>query len=749
MSITYGFYNSLNHDRKYNATQMARIFDGIIKDGIFMSIGDCFAVHAGTGMNVIVGSGKAWFNHTWTENDADLPVTAFQSEVVLARKDALVLEVDATDSARVNSIKFVKGIPSSNPVAPTLINTATVHQHLLVTVTIPAGATAITDAMIENFIGTTTTPFVSGILETVDLDTLLGQWKGMLNDFQATNEADFGAWFTNMQNQLTTDAAGKLQTQIDGLALKANMSIYVATTGNDTTGTGTSTNPYKTWAKALSVAAKNQNGYDVTLYIAGGTYAESVLIKGFHGGTLIITLQGNVTLNAFTIFTGQYVYVNASSSVTLTITNTTSTAFTMGNAAKARFNNTVSMIINSTTALIGIFCHSLSDLCFEGGMSVYNAKYGIYMDHDCKAYIATLAGTGNVTGIYGGEGSIFSYGTKTIAATIEKQMTGGAIITNEIEALGKEDMIINGGFNIWQRGTSQTSSGYGSDDRWQNESAGSTKTHSRQAFAVGQTEVPNNPTYFSRTAVTSVAGGHCNKYQHIEDVTKLSGKTVTLSFWAKADAAKKLCVEFLQNFGTGGSTYIPGISPTTFNLTTAWKRYTVTITFPSVSGKTIGPNNSSMVNFWFDASTAYDGRTNSIGQQSGTFDIANVTMVEGKMAREWQPENLTTLMAKCKRYYQTLGFGLTGIAYTTSSIFFNSLFEEMRGVPTASVDNYVIVYGFGLGGDTGTGGITCPTFGASTHGIKYIVLSGWPNNLTIGKTYGVATDPCIYLDAEL
>lgn len=217
MSITYGFYNSLNHDRKYNSTQMARIFDGIIKDGIFMSIGDCFAVHAGTGMNVIVGSGKAWFDHTWTENDADLPVTAFQSEVVLARKDALVLEVDATDSARANSIKFVKGTPSSVPVAPTLVNTATVHQHLLATVTIPAGATVITDSMIHSFIGTTTTPFVSGILETVDLDTLLGQWQGMLNEFVASETTDFDTWFDAMKGQLTTDAAGHIQTELDNL----------------------------------------------------------------------------------------------------------------------------------------------------------------------------------------------------------------------------------------------------------------------------------------------------------------------------------------------------------------------------------------------------------------------------------------------------------------------------------------------------------------------------------------------------
>lgn len=244
MSVTFGFYNSLNHDRKYDAIQMSEIFDGIIKDGIFMSIGEYLTVKAGTGMTVNIGSGKAWFNHTWTKNDADYPITDFDSEVVLNRIDAVVLEVDATDSVRSNSIKFVKGTPSSNPVAPTMVETLTVHQHLLATVSVPAGCTTITQSMITNYIGTATTPFVSGILQATNLDTLLGQWRAMLDEFVASEKADFDldyqsmkealheaatevdtwtaneeasflSWFTGIKNQLSTDQAGHLQNEID------------------------------------------------------------------------------------------------------------------------------------------------------------------------------------------------------------------------------------------------------------------------------------------------------------------------------------------------------------------------------------------------------------------------------------------------------------------------------------------------------------------------------------------------------
>ena len=65
-------------------------------------------------------------------------------------------------------------------------------------------------------------------------------------------------------------------------------------------------------------------------------------------------------------------------------------------------------------------------------------------------------------------------------------------LNNDIRTLLQpKNWIINGMFDVWQRGTSQTSIGYGSDDRWQNAHQVSTKTHSRQAFIVGQTDVPN------------------------------------------------------------------------------------------------------------------------------------------------------------------------------------------------------------------------------------------------------------------
>ena len=231
MAVTYGFYNALNHDRLYDAIQMSSIFDGIIRDGIFSTIGDTMIVTAPEdGMYVNVGSGRAWFNHTWTLNDTDYPIEAEQAEVVLDRIDAVILEVNSSTEVRANSIKFLKGTPSSNPVKPTLTHNAEVNQYALAYVRIRAGQTTIFQSDIENAVGTDETPFITGVLQQVSIETLLKQWEAEFNtyftNFQDTSTTEFDDWFQRMKDQLSQDAAGNLQLQIDDIAdEKANNDI--------------------------------------------------------------------------------------------------------------------------------------------------------------------------------------------------------------------------------------------------------------------------------------------------------------------------------------------------------------------------------------------------------------------------------------------------------------------------------------------------------------------------------------------
>lgn len=255
MSVSSGFFNSLNGDRKYNAAQMSTIFDGLIIDGVFASIGTAFAVKAAGGLTVNVGIGKAWFDHTWTVNDSILPMTAPEAEVLLDRIDAVVLEVNGMESVRNNTIKFVKGNPSSAPSRPTLTNEGNVHQYPLCYIYRKYGTAVINQADITPMVGTESTPFVTGILQTISLDELLGKWQDELDRFTdarskevddwiaqeesdftawfnkmkadlqqeqtvldqwiASEQADFLAWYNQMKDQLSGDVAGNLQLEID------------------------------------------------------------------------------------------------------------------------------------------------------------------------------------------------------------------------------------------------------------------------------------------------------------------------------------------------------------------------------------------------------------------------------------------------------------------------------------------------------------------------------------------------------
>lgn len=204
MALTFGFYDSLNHDRLYNAQQMSAIFDGIINDGVFASVGSHFSVVPGTGMHVLVKSGRAWFNSTWTLNDSDIDLTIDAADSLLGRIDTVVLEVNSEQATRANSIKVVKGTAASTPAKPTLTNTTTVHQHPLAHITVAKNTTAITASMIEIVVGKTDCPFVTAILQTTDITNLFEKWE---NDFQT--------WFSTVRSTLDGDVALNLQNQID------------------------------------------------------------------------------------------------------------------------------------------------------------------------------------------------------------------------------------------------------------------------------------------------------------------------------------------------------------------------------------------------------------------------------------------------------------------------------------------------------------------------------------------------------
>ncbi len=216
-----------------------------------------------------------------------------------------------------------------------------------------------------------------------------------------------------------------------------------------------------------------------------------------------------------------------------------------------------------------------------------------------------------------------------------------------------ENDCINGTFQIWQRGITQTTSGYGADDRWHNSASVSTQSISQFPFSAGQTVVPGGPTFFSKNTFLSdnSSGCYVRKEQRILDVRKHAGKTVAVKFHGKSVDSLQLCVEGTQVFGDGGSSIITGIDPKTVQLSSNWEKHIVFLEIPSVAGKTIGDLSYTRLTFWFDAGSDHDLKTNALGNQSGTIDLSEVEIYIADKELPVRRRTAEEEFALCLSYY--------------------------------------------------------------------------------------------------
>lgn len=195
-----GFFNAVNNDRVYNAEQMSNIFEGLITDGVYESVGNKLAVSPSSGMAVQIGSGRGWFKKRWVDNSSPYQLTLEASDVTLNRYCAVCVRVDTTDAVR-SAVPYLKYSEyATNPVKPTMIRTETVNEYCLAYVYIPAGSSAVTAANIEDTRGNNELcGWVTGLIEQLSTTTLFSQWEAIFND-----------WFANFIDMISEDAEAKL-----------------------------------------------------------------------------------------------------------------------------------------------------------------------------------------------------------------------------------------------------------------------------------------------------------------------------------------------------------------------------------------------------------------------------------------------------------------------------------------------------------------------------------------------------------
>ena len=343
----------------------------------------------------------------------------------------------------------------------------------------------------------------------------------------------------------------------------------------------------------------------------------------------------------------------------------------------------------------------------------------------------TLTASGDDTNI---GFKLVAKGTGEITAKVN-----GSDVFNASSNFGFKNCIINGNFDIWQRGTSfsnPSSDTYTADRFFVPSGAGTTgDTISQQTFPAGQTDVPNNPTYFLRFA----AGASVNNRSvqtRLEDVRTFAGQTCTLSFWAKASVSHTSTIEIQQNFGSGGSASVTQ-SPVNYSMTTSWQKFTFVIAMPSISGKTIGTS-----------SYVYIAVIRSLGASSVSIDIAQIQFELGGTATSFGYRSIGTELALCQRYYQIVR-NANMLGNSTTQVIVNSMLSPtMRTTPSLSQQG-VIEIGSGTA-DRTQSSVSVSLLNGIDNSITYLL----GNYITITPTAGYqfrlsATQNGVTASAEL
>lgn len=242
------FYNSNNGDREYDANSMTDWLHPFFTTGVFNGN---MQVKANGDMTVNVGTGYANINGKVIKLETEETLWIETASGTMNRIDNVVLRRD--DINRDITVEVVKGVEATKPVAPSLERSDHIYEIKLAEIHVNMGAMKITQEHIRDTrMFSDMCGWVVQAVKEIDLSQLPAQF-----------EEQFGAWFEEIKGQLSSDAAGNLQTQI--MTERARINELVAQKGVESVDTleldFTGVNTTCTRIRAIS------NGICAELYI--------------------------------------------------------------------------------------------------------------------------------------------------------------------------------------------------------------------------------------------------------------------------------------------------------------------------------------------------------------------------------------------------------------------------------------------------------------------------------------------------
>ena len=212
------------YDRAVNSAQLRKLYRTLYSNGVLPNVDDQLVVKEKEEMIVEVSAGFCIAHGVlkWFDEPTNISIPQSQDQ---DRIDTIVIRMDDTTDVRSCELYVVKGTKSNNPVRPELTRTDTIWELGIADIYVPKNSYVVTQDRIYD-----TRPemercgFISPLGE-FDTDFLYEQIQGDLKYFKENQEVDFVKWFEKIRGQLSEDAAGHLQNQIDELQAMA-VDIY-------------------------------------------------------------------------------------------------------------------------------------------------------------------------------------------------------------------------------------------------------------------------------------------------------------------------------------------------------------------------------------------------------------------------------------------------------------------------------------------------------------------------------------------
>lgn len=220
------FFNSVDGDRLYDASDFAAYFASLLTNGVFPNPSTNLQVRANSDMSVTISQGQAWINGYFYNNDEDLILPVYIANGVLNRIDTVVVRFNKAD--RVINTMVKTGTPATNPLPPVIQRDADIFELQLASIYVGKGVTAIKDANITDYrLNTSVCGIVNSLIQA-DTTTIFTQYQNWFalqsnryDTEMAANEEEFAnqfnTWFDGVKNSLSGDVAGNLLTKIEAV----------------------------------------------------------------------------------------------------------------------------------------------------------------------------------------------------------------------------------------------------------------------------------------------------------------------------------------------------------------------------------------------------------------------------------------------------------------------------------------------------------------------------------------------------